>query len=65
MKKTYNALETKYPTLYEKYKNDRYDTFKCSEIFWVMNSKPNHHSFKPSEINKKLEIIVKKFESFK
>lgn len=54
MKKTYKDLDQKYPTLYEKYKNNRLDTLKCCEVFWVLNTIPSPHPIKHSEINKKL-----------
>ena len=65
MKKTYRSLEEKYPRLYEKYKNERYDTLTCCEVFWVINALPSHHTIKHSEINRKLESILKRFENFK
>lgn len=65
MKKTYRTLEEKYTSLYEKYKNQRYDLLKCCEVFWVLNAQVSTHSIKHSEINKKLEAILKKFESFR
>jgi len=65
MKKTYRSLDEKYPRLYEKYRNMRYDTLTCCEVFWVINAQPIHHTIKHSEINKKLESVLKKFENFK
>lgn len=61
MKKTYRTLEEKYVTLYEKIRNERFDTLRCCEVFWVLNSVPSHHTIKHSEINRKLEAILKKF----
>lgn len=61
MKKTYRTLEEKYTNLYEKFKNDRLDLLRCCEVFWVMNALPSSHSIKYSEINKKLEGILRKF----
>ena len=61
MKKNYRALDELYPTLYEKYRNGRLDTLKCCEVFWVKNAQPIRQIIKHSEINKKLEAILKKF----
>ena len=48
MKKTYKTLEDKYPTLYEKYRNERFDKLTCCEVFWVTNAPPIHHHIKHS-----------------
>ena len=61
MKKTYRNLSENFPFLYEKYKNERLDQLTCSEVFWVLNAMPTHHNIKHSDVNKKLEAILKRF----
>lgn len=65
MNQTYNDLEHKFPDLLEKFKNSRFDTLSCNEVFWVMKTIKRAPPMKFSEINSKLEKLLKAFENFK
>jgi hypothetical protein len=65
MNQTYSDLEYKFPHLLDKFKNSRFDTLTCNEVFWVMKTIKRSPPMKYSEINAKLEKILKAFENFK